>query len=143
MALRGLFRGFPGIKEPPSAEPCLPPISLSPDERPFLKPNRTRYIYREKLETRRGDDKPIIASRRRRGSWNAFNLRRRTTIVCDRTNGKTAQAVVRPSFPFWPRANSEPPRPPKDTRTSIEPSDTVINVRVAVASFPRNFASTP
>ena len=48
MALRGLFPGFQGIKEPPSAEPSLPPIRLShgprettPSNYRFLKPNRT------------------------------------------------------------------------------------------------------
>lgn len=136
MALRGLFPGFQGIKEPPSAEPSLPPIPLShgprettPSNYRFLKPNRTSsthtHIYKETgkfrfhLETRKD---------KRRGSSNAFNLRRRTAIVCDRTNGKTS-TIISPA----PIAPPTPPLPERyeDARTSIEPNDTVINVRAA------------
>lgn len=134
MAPRRLFPGFPGIKEAPHL--FKPPLRLQRErETPLttilaILKRRTppRYIYtyihilfvslsretrkfRSILETKEGrDDKPIIASRRRRGS-SAFNLRDDNRWP-DKWENRVG-AVARPSFPFW---NREPPPPPRNVR---------------------------
>lgn len=105
MAPRRLFPGFPGIKEAPHL--FKPPLRLQRErETPLttilaILKRRTppRYIYtyihilfvslsretrkfRSILETKEGrDDKPIIASRRRRGSSNRFQFTGRQSLA--------------------------------------------------------------
>lgn len=148
-----------------------PPISLSPlrpRERnssnylflPFLSRiggcHRDIYfllsLYRERL---RQNFAPFSKRRRRETRDRINRLSRREGVAVRRTAfnlrddnrwpdkwENSVGAVVRPSFPFWNRAR-KPPHPSKRTReASIEPNDTVINVRVAVSAEFRLYPST-
>lgn len=104
MALRGLFPGFQGIKEPPSAEPSLPPIPLShgprettPSNYRFLKP---RIGPPPHTHTHAYKETENFASISKRGRINVAVRRTLSIYVGGRQSfaiGRTGKH--RPSFP--------------------------------------------
>lgn len=163
MAPRRLFPGFPGIKEAPHL--FKPPLRLQRErETPLttilaILKRRTppRYIYtyihilfvslsretrkfRSILETKEGrDDKPIIASRRRRGSSNRFQFTGRQSLAGQMGKQSWGRCSTIISVLESRTSSSPSKRTREEEEASIEPNDTVINVRVQL--FPRNFAS--